>query len=128
MSEPEPPRSKSIFWSSLKIGSSSSVVVPREVRNLRVLVRQIGIATDHAAPVPDHAYDSTVLPMANLVSIGLLELAEKIPAHRAPLGGHLDFLDEAGPLPLLEFIEHGSFGHCVSHELSSNGQNPLMGV
>ena len=76
-----------------------------EVRDGGVLLRKVGIATDHAAPVTHHSYDSTVLPVADLLSIGLLELAEKILAHGALLRRHLDLCDEAGPRPLFKLIE-----------------------
>ena len=76
-----------------------------KVRDVGVLLRKIGIAADHAAAVAHHTHDSTVLPVADLLLIGLLELAEKVLAHRARLRGHLDLCDEAGPLPLFKLVE-----------------------
>ena len=81
-----------------------------EVCDLWILLRKVGIPADYAGPVTHHTYNPTVLPMADLLLVRLLELAEEVPAHRARLCGHHDLYDEAGPWPFLELVELACLG------------------
>jgi hypothetical protein len=76
-----------------------------EVRDVGEFVGQEGIAPDHASAVTHHAHDAAVLPVPDLVPIGLLELAEQVLAHLVLSRHGFYFRDETGPGAFLQFVQ-----------------------
>ncbi|GAH17452.1 putative dissimilatory sulfite reductase A (dsrA), partial [marine sediment metagenome] len=74
------------------------VLHPREIG-------EVGVAADDAGAVALNPDKPSVLPVGDLVSIGLFELGAEVLRHGVRLGHFLHLRDKAGPFPLFQLVE-----------------------
>jgi hypothetical protein len=89
-----------------------------EVSYIGIFLRHVAVTADDPAAVPEHAHDAAVLPVPDLLVVGLLQQTQEISGRRTFLRGHLDFCDEARPGTLFQLVELRRFWKIVRHGVS----------
>ena len=87
------------------------MVDPHGVEGLNIgeQVGTVRVAADHAAAVALDADDAAVLPVADFVLVGKLQLVQEILGHGLLLGSLLHVLDKAGPFSSFQLVQKRCF-------------------
>src|SRR5581483_3622434 len=86
-----------------------------EVRHLWELFGHVAVAADDTATVAEHADNAAVLPVALLLFVRQLELAEQIVAHGTDVGRLLDLRHETGPGAFFQLVQQRRLWFLVCH-------------